>query len=156
MIAVAGTLGMRWVQNRFWPTTESEPSRTEVVKLQGGLIAVALLIDMMRRWTRESRTGMFVTIEILITAAFGVLIGLVWVLAWRLIGKWWIGLIMAAMLFFMGAIGQWELGMQTLALVTAAVIVSLARSVSVSCVSIPSRRQPSNLRGHRRSRAERL
>jgi glycine betaine/proline transport system permease protein len=33
---------------------------------------------------------------------------------------------MAAMLFFMGAIGHWELAMRTLSLVTAAVIISLA------------------------------
>lgn len=44
IIAVAGTLGMRWVQNRFWPTTEADPQRANVVKLQGGLIAAALLI----------------------------------------------------------------------------------------------------------------
>jgi hypothetical protein len=44
IIAVAGTLGMRWVQNRFWPTTEADPQRADVVKLQGGLIAAALLI----------------------------------------------------------------------------------------------------------------
>jgi len=47
-------------------------------------------------------------------------------LAWRLMGKWWTGLIMAGMLFFMGALGNWEMAMQTLSLVTSAVIVSLA------------------------------
>ena len=44
VIAVAGALGMRWMQNRFWPTTDEEPQREEVVKLQGKLIAAALLI----------------------------------------------------------------------------------------------------------------
>jgi len=47
-------------------------------------------------------------------------------LAWRVMGKWWAGLLMAAMLFFMGTLGYWELSMQTLSLVTSAVIVSLA------------------------------
>ena len=44
VIAVAGTVGMRWMQNKFWPTTEVDPQQREVAKLQGGLIAVALLI----------------------------------------------------------------------------------------------------------------
>jgi uncharacterized membrane protein YedE/YeeE len=44
VVAVTGTLGMRWVQNRFWPTTEADPHSDTVVKLQGGLIAVAILI----------------------------------------------------------------------------------------------------------------
>jgi uncharacterized membrane protein YedE/YeeE len=44
VIAVAGTLGMRWVQNRFWPSTEPDPQRESVVRLQGGLIAVAILV----------------------------------------------------------------------------------------------------------------
>ena len=44
VIAVAGALGMRWMQNRFWPTSETDPGRAQVVKLQGGLIAVAVLI----------------------------------------------------------------------------------------------------------------
>ena len=55
-----------------------------------------------------------------------VLIGLIALVAWRVMGRWWNGLIMGGMLFFMGAIGQWDLAMKTLALVTAAVIVSLA------------------------------
>ena len=42
--AVAGTLFLREVQRRFWPTTEADPNRKSVVKLQGALIAVAILI----------------------------------------------------------------------------------------------------------------
>ena len=55
-----------------------------------------------------------------------VLVGFVGLLAWRMMGRWWMGLLMAGMLFFMGAIGQWEMAMRTMALVTGAVIVSLA------------------------------
>ncbi|MBI9083990.1 MAG: proline/glycine betaine ABC transporter permease [Desulfobacterales bacterium] len=47
-------------------------------------------------------------------------------LAWRVMERWWTGLLMAAMLFFMGTLGYWVLAMQTLALVTSAVIISLA------------------------------
>ena len=44
VIAVVGTLRMRYVQNRFWPATEPDPQRRQIVKLQGGLIAVAVVI----------------------------------------------------------------------------------------------------------------
>jgi len=44
VIAVGGTIGMRFLQNKFWPPTEPDPQRKSVVKLQGSLIAVALVI----------------------------------------------------------------------------------------------------------------
>lgn len=47
-------------------------------------------------------------------------------LAWRVMGRWWSGLIMGALLFFIGGLGFWELGMMTLSLVVASVIISLA------------------------------
>ncbi len=56
------------------------------------------------------------------------------ILGWRLMGKWWSGLIMAGMLFFMGTLGYWELSMRTLALVTSAVIVSLAIGIPIGIV----------------------
>ena len=47
VIAGAGSLGMRWVQNRFWPTPEApDPQQGAVLRLQGSLIAVALLIGL--------------------------------------------------------------------------------------------------------------
>ena len=53
---------------------------------------------------------------------------------WRVMGKWWSGLIMAAMLFFMGTLGYWEMSMRTLALVTSAVIVSLAIGIPIGII----------------------
>ena len=44
LVAVGGTLGMVAIQNKFWPTTDTDPQRASVVRLQGGLIAVAVLI----------------------------------------------------------------------------------------------------------------
>lgn len=45
VVAVAGTLGMRWVQYRFWPREDADdPQRRDILKLEGGLVAVALLI----------------------------------------------------------------------------------------------------------------
>ena len=54
-----------------------------------------------------------------------ILIAAVGVLSWRLMQRWYLGLIMAVMLFMIGCLGQWEMAMSTLALVTAAVIISL-------------------------------
>jgi hypothetical protein len=44
VIAITGSLAMRWVQQRFWPTTADDPHRAAKRKLQGGLIAAALAI----------------------------------------------------------------------------------------------------------------
>ena len=55
-----------------------------------------------------------------------VMILVISLLAWWLMKRWWAGLLMAAMLIFIGTLGHWELAMQTLALVTAAVLISLA------------------------------
>lgn len=60
------------------------------------------------------------------------------ILAWRLMGKWWSGLLMAAMLFFMGTLGYWELSMRTLSLVTSAVIVSLAIGIPLGIIMASS------------------
>jgi len=51
---------------------------------------------------------------------------LIGVVAWRALGRWWHGLIMAALLFIIGAFGYWKLSMMTLALVTSSVLISLA------------------------------
>jgi glycine betaine/proline transport system permease protein len=53
------------------------------------------------------------------------LIGVIGLVSWRLMGRWWYGAIMAGMLFFIGVVGLWNLAMMTLALVTGAVILSL-------------------------------
>lgn len=55
-----------------------------------------------------------------------VVIALVGVLAWRALGRWWHGVVMAVLLFIIGTFGYWKLSMMTLSLVTAAVIISLA------------------------------
>jgi hypothetical protein len=46
VIAVAGSLGMRWVQHRFWPTSAEDPQHGAILKLQGSLIAIALVIGL--------------------------------------------------------------------------------------------------------------
>lgn len=44
LIAVGGTIFMRFVQNKVWPSTDVDPQQDQVIKLQGALIAVAVLI----------------------------------------------------------------------------------------------------------------
>lgn len=58
--------------------------------------------------------------------------------AWWVMGKWWSGLLMAGMLFFMGALGNWEMTMRTLSLVTSAVIVSLAIGIPLGIIMASS------------------
>ena len=61
-------------------------------------------------------------------------------LAWRVMGRWYSGLGMAAMLFFIGALGLWELGMMTLSLVVASVIISLAIGIPLGIAMASSDR----------------
>jgi uncharacterized membrane protein YedE/YeeE len=44
VVAVAGSLAMRWVQQRFWPTNGKDPQQGSILKLQGSLIAAAIVI----------------------------------------------------------------------------------------------------------------
>ena len=62
------------------------------------------------------------------------------ILAWRVLGSWWSGLLMAAMMFFIGALGLWELGMMTLSLVVASVIISLAIGIPLGIAMASSDR----------------
>jgi glycine betaine/proline transport system permease protein len=55
-----------------------------------------------------------------------IVIAAVFLIAWRVIGKWWQALGLAVLLFLIGTFGYWRLAMMTLGLTTAAVIVSLA------------------------------
>jgi len=75
-----------------------------------------------------------------------VLVAGVGVLAWRVMGRWWSGLLMAAMLFFIGALGFWELGMMTLSLVAASVIISLAIGIPMGIAMASSDRFESVLK----------
>jgi len=44
LIAVGGALGMRYVQNRAWPTTATDPGSPSHLRLQAVMIAVAVVI----------------------------------------------------------------------------------------------------------------
>ena len=44
VVAVAGSLGMLYVQHRFWPMAGPPPQGELALKLQGTLVAIALLV----------------------------------------------------------------------------------------------------------------
>lgn len=62
------------------------------------------------------------------------------ILAWRVLRSWWTGLLMAAMMFFIGALGLWDLGMMTLSLVVSSVIISLAIGIPYGIAMASSNR----------------
>ena len=55
-----------------------------------------------------------------------VLIALVVIVAWRLLGKFRTGLLYGGLLFLIGVVGYWDLMNETLAIILASVIISLA------------------------------
>ena len=66
-----------------------------------------------------------------------VAVGLV---AWRVIGRWWTGLLLAAMLVLIGSFGYWDLAMMTLAIIIVAVIISLALGIPAGIIMARSNR----------------
>ena len=58
-------------------------------------------------------------------------IGIIYVAGWKLLGKKRSGLILAVMLFLIGSFGYWEMAMQTLSIVSAAVFFSLLIGIPV-------------------------
>jgi glycine betaine/proline transport system permease protein len=60
-----------------------------------------------------------------------IVILVVGIAGWYLMSRWWIGLIMAALMLLVGTFGYWNMAMMTLALVTGAVITSLALGIPI-------------------------
>jgi len=63
-----------------------------------------------------------------------VVVLLVGIIAWRAIRLWWAGLIMASFLVLIGSFGYWDLSMMTLAIIIAAVILSLSIGIPTGIV----------------------
>ncbi len=76
---------------------------------------------------------------------FAVVLG-VGIAAWRLMGRWHMGFIMAGMMILIGSFGYWDLAMMTLALVSGAVIISLAAGVPIGIAMSRSDRLESIIR----------
>jgi len=63
-----------------------------------------------------------------------VVVLLVGIIAWRAMRLWWAGLIMASFLVLIGSFGYWDLSMMTLAIIIAAVILSLGIGIPTGVV----------------------
>ncbi|NOY86742.1 MAG: ABC transporter permease subunit [Deltaproteobacteria bacterium] len=94
-------------------------------------------IDTLMDWIMAHTAGFFDLIgnallkiliiieKFLLWVPWPVVLILVAILAWRTMGKWWHGVIMAALIFCIGVFGYWDDSMRTLAVVIASVVVSL-------------------------------
>ena len=60
------------------------------------------------------------------------------VLAWRVMRKWTMGVVMALLLVLIGSFGYWKLAMMTLALTTSAVVVSLVIGIPLGILMAKS------------------
>ncbi len=69
-----------------------------------------------------------------------IFIGLVFFAGWKLLGKIRTGIVLAAMLFLTGTFGYWEMAMQTLSLVSAAVFFSLLIGIPAGIIMAQSDR----------------
>ena len=63
-----------------------------------------------------------------------VVVLIVGLIAWRVMRLWWAGLIMASFLVLIGSFGYWDLSMMTLAVIIAAVIISLGIGIPTGIV----------------------
>lgn len=94
-------------------------------------------IDAIMDWILVNMSGIFdaiggVILKILIIIEqtllwlpWPVILLLIGAAAWRSMGKWWHGVIMAGLIFLVGVFGYWDDSMSTLAVVIASVAVSL-------------------------------
>lgn len=104
-------------------------------------IPLAVWIERAMKWVLHNWGGFFDALgEILLRFLLWLEWGFLWVpwfvvilvvaaAARVLIRRWWAPVLMAAMMFCIGGFGYWEMAMKTLALVTAAVVISLVIGV---------------------------
>jgi glycine betaine/proline transport system permease protein len=100
-------------------------------------IPLADWIDSIMHWVLTNWGGFFDNVgyyilqmllfieDILLWLPWFVLVLVVGLLAWRVMHRWWAGLLMASFLVLIGSFGYWDLAMMTLAIVIASVILSL-------------------------------
>ncbi len=69
-----------------------------------------------------------------------VVVLLVFVVAWRVMRRWWAGLLMAAFLVLIGSFGLWDFAMMTLAIMITAVIISLVIGIPTGILMARSNR----------------
>jgi len=101
-------------------------------------IPLADWIDSIMHWVLTNWGGFFDAVgDVILQMLLGIERFLLWLpwfvlvlvvglLAWRVMRRWWAGLLMASFLVLIGSFGYWDLAMMTLAIVIASVILSLA------------------------------
>jgi glycine betaine/proline transport system permease protein len=67
-----------------------------------------------------------------------VLVGVLFLVGWRLIGRIRDGVLLAALMLLVGSFGYWELAMMTMALITASVLVSLVVGIPLGILMAAS------------------
>jgi len=75
-----------------------------------------------------------------------VVVVLVGLIAWRVMRSWGAGLLMTAFLVLIGSFGYWDLAMKTLAIITAAVILSLGMGIPTGIIMARNNRVESILK----------
>ena len=115
-------------------------------------IPLAEWIDTIMDWVLTNLAGffdaigdgvLFVLLNIeksLLWVPWLVVVAAVGLVAWRVIGRWWAGLLLAAMLVLIGSFGYWDLAMMTLAIIIVAVIISLALGIPTGIIMARSNR----------------
>ncbi len=100
-------------------------------------VPLADWIDAVMRWVLHNWAGFFDAIgdgillmllyveRFLLWLPWFVVVLLVGLLAWRVMRRWWAGLLMAAFMVLIGSFGYWDLAMMTLAICISAVAISL-------------------------------
>jgi len=105
---------------------------------EGLRIPLADWIDAIMNWLLDQFSGIFDIIghamlmlllyieKFFLFLPWWLVVGVIFLVAWRVTGKWLTALSLAALLLLIGTFGYWKLSMMTLALTASAVIVSLA------------------------------
>jgi glycine betaine/proline transport system permease protein len=113
-------------------------------------IPLADWIDTFMDWVLTSFSGVFdaighVFLVILLNierfflwVPWWLIIVFVGILAWRVMSRWTMGVVMALLLVLIGSFGYWKLAMMTLALTTSAVVVSLAVGIPIGILMAKS------------------
>lgn len=109
-------------------------------------IPLAEWIDAIMKWVLTNWAAFFDTIgdailfvllyieRFLLWLPWFVIVLFVGLVAWRVMRLWWAGLLMASFLVLIGSFGYWDLSMKTLAVIMAAVILSLALGIPTGII----------------------
>jgi len=115
-------------------------------------IPLADWIDAIMSWVLHNWANVFefVSEQIILRGLLGIesfVLWLPWLLvillvglaAWRIMRRWWVGLLMATSLVVIGSFGYWDFAMMTLALIITSVVISLVVGIPTGIVMARSR-----------------